>query len=202
MDLRNKIIILLILIPISAFAGFGVTVYDEGQVVSSGESCGSTPYVAQETANDYWAAAGSDATTYWGQSAWVPAADKTICRVDVYVYSIVGDISAIDWQIEVYNMSGNNLGTAATGTATSDAKKITGTGWVSFTGLAAQVTTLGSYGIVLTRSDHSYGAAYVNMRTMATGNDTLIGVQSSWYSDKTTSVPHDDDVTMRIYVME
>jgi hypothetical protein len=40
---------------------------------------------------------------------WTPPVNKTLCQVDMYIKDIIGDISALNFTVKVYTMSGANL---------------------------------------------------------------------------------------------
>ena len=208
--MKKTILTILILAFCVSISGAGIT--DKLRAVIAAKNagggaptCGSTPYIDQPTVNDNWALASSDiGPAYAGQGDLDPGADKTICRVDFNIYSITDDISAINWVAEIYNMDGDNLGTAATGDCVSDANIITGTGFhasAQFTGLACEVTNTNLYAIVLTRQDHGYGDANINYAAKTT-NDAISGNEFEWFIDKLYVTDREQEMGIKIYVLE
>ena len=148
----------------------------------AGGSC--TSWISAPSIADYWDVAASTGGGYIGQGGFDPGTNKTICQVDINVKTISGNISAIDWQIEISAMSGTTLGVPGAGC--TSAKKITATGTNLFTGLTCAVTSGTSYGIVITRSDHLFDA--INNITVYTNNadGSLSGTMRQWYNDDAT----------------
>jgi hypothetical protein len=144
---------------------------------------------------------------YKGQANFAPATDlsgsKTICSIGIGFRQTVGDVSSIDFQIEIYAMNSTSLGSAPTGTCTSSTRKITGEypiGELKFTGLSCLLESGTLYGIVLTRSDHSYSATnYVEV--FSSSSSSYTGYLASWQvSDKART--DDDgayDISLRVY---
>jgi hypothetical protein len=174
-----------------AAGGFGEIVPAAG-----GGGCSASPSVSHITTADYDSTGQSVGNGYRGQSNFVPAANGTICRVDI---SIKDADAATDWNVVIYNMSGNNLGTEV---AHATAKAVS-SGWNQFD-LSAAVVTTGHYGIVLqhypTATSYSAGS---NLYHSGASDGGVSGAHNTWWADdKTQNDAFTGDIAIKIYYTE
>lgn len=204
-----KLILLLLLIPCIAIP----CIANAGMVIGSGTIGGgscptSETLILDKLSTDSYVDAGLTVNKeYRGQASFAPATDlggtKTICSVGFGFRQTVGDVSAVDWQVEIYEMSSVNLGSAPTGTCVSSTRKITGEypiGELKFTGLSCSLESGKTYGIALIRTDHSYdGTNYVQFNIATTSSHT--GYLAAWEHSDNARTDDDSgfDVSMRLY---
>lgn len=197
MCLSKKYFILLILL-FFPFLFAGQNYYMRGGGVAE-TTC--QTYDSETTAESSISVGQSADRAILGQSGYVPSANSEVCQIDFNIYTIVGDISGVDYVARIYNMSGTSLGDDPTGCCTSAPQKITGLGWHSsakFTGLSCQLVTTGSYGIVIMRADNSYDVNnYINVMTKGT-NGALSGNAVRWQQNLTIGAALVNDVTIII----
>jgi len=163
----KKIIILFILLLASPLHAFGPAI----QAVVS--VCG----VAAPSCTLYQSSTGLGDTNpigsyrrYVGQKNFTVASPKEVCQLVFYVSSTVGNISAKTYYAEIWNQSGDNLGTLVAGGTcqiTKSGADIT-TGWNTFTGFSCPLLSTGTY--AMTISTHN---------ALDSSNYAVAGAQSS-----------------------
>ena len=205
----KSLTLLFLLIPLSLWAGnpqelARMNVGIMGSGVTAAVSCpGSESLLFDQFSTDGFSGCCNVVTKeYRGQASFAPATDlggsKTICSVSFDFRQIYGDITGINFQIEIYEMSGNNLGNAPTGTCISTPRGISGSypiGEVKFEGLNCSLVGGTTYGIAIIRSDHGYdGTNYPEFFRYA--SDSFTGYMAAW--NAATMVRTDDDVGLDV----
>ena len=130
--------------------------------VAGGKTCAldSVLFIDQFTTSDYFKVGCADATaansTYGGQGNYDPVTNKVVCSVDINIRNVSG---AADYYVEIFPMSGNNLGTLDTVNCRSASVNIASSGTKSFTGLNCPLTGGSYYAFTIVRTDHSFNAS-------------------------------------------
>lgn len=123
-----------------------------------------SPSISCETLsndNEFYPGASTD-RFYLGQGAYVDATTRTICKVGFYFGGITGTISGKHYEVKIWPMSGNNLGTILTN-GTSDALTgITTSGWKMFSWSGAKPVMTGgtAYAITISPQEAADGANF------------------------------------------
>jgi Flp pilus assembly protein TadG len=190
--MKRLISLLLFLLLCCAFqASAGMNAYIAGSVAAAaaGKTCAADSAVYVDNLpdqDDFWSI-GADASpdsAYAGQGNYSPAANITLCSVKVDIRSVVGTTTDINWEVQVYQMSGNKLGDIVSGDCTSDTQKITTTGTKTFTGLECNLDSGTNYAIVVTRDDHEIDANNYLIAWVGTSN-VISGNYMDWNAAKT-----------------
>lgn len=203
-----RIALCLCLLAVSADARMGAVAVGGQGVAVVGSSCPGSETVLLDVLNnagDYYFAGYDTTTVFLGQGSFAPATDfggsKTICSVGVGIRTTSGDVSGINWRVEIYAMSSVNLGSAPSGTCVSDQQVISGSypiGEVKFTGLSCVLESGTTYGVAITRSDHSYNST--NFVQVFVGSTTpYSGSEMEWQSDKARADDNSADVSLKFY---
>ncbi len=170
-------------------------------VSSVGLTCSSTPYDSQ-TLQDDSTAVGTDAVRYYcGSADYSPASNKSVCRIDIYIYSIIGDVSAKTYNMKIFTMSGTSLGTLLGTSGNVSGASITATTWIQFSfSTPVNIASGTNYGIVITASEADVNN-YIKYGDYSAG--TLSGVETTWYSDLSLGQSWAGyDPCLKLYAME
>jgi len=200
------VIVTLLFTPSFCFAGFGYgNVITGGRVATVAElSCPTDEtslFDISDQTDDFAGVSSSTSYVYLGQGNFDPSTNlggtARVCAVSVNVRSIIGT-GAGDMQIEIYEISSINLGSSPTGTCTSASQTISSTGVTKFTGLDCLLETGKTYGITLTRTDHSYDAAnYIQVYTDTAGSES--GGCWGWGADKNRADDNSFEFAIKIW---
>lgn len=190
MKILNIILILLLLYsPAGAWQLIG------SGIPASGETCGATPYSQMTSATTAgFNIESSSALIYVGQEIASGQASHDLCKVDLYVRTITGDVSAKTYQLEVWTTSGGNRSVVEATSNTVAGSSISAASWITFTfssppsfdatdALVITETAGGTYdgtnhiqiGYVTTDSDSGYSSSAIytsaGVRTQYTTRD-------------------------------
>ena len=134
-----------------------------------------------------------------------PDADYVVKRIQIYIGSITGDISSLEWKFGIQTMSGNNLSTGYLGYTNT----ITGvsTGWTEIATFTSDITlTSGTkYGIYFMRADSSYDASNHPNLTYGAGSGsdwTPTGEVANsfyWQNDGTYTYGYTGEWSIKLY---
>jgi len=148
-------------------------------VSGSGGSCvlKDTNYVTTGNAS----AIGDASNHSVGFREFLPTANYSICKIGMVVQTVVGNVSAINYVIKIYNTNGASCNLGNTLLATSDTVTGLSSGTNDFTfstPLAVNTTT--HYDIQIVRQDGGDdGSNFVTIE-FATSGGTLIGSFENW----------------------
>lgn len=140
-------------------------------------------------------------TFYIGQGAYTDATTRTICKIGFYVGGIHGTISSLHYEVKIWPMSGNNLGTLLTD-GTSDAiTGIASTGWKMFSWSGSKPVMTGGVAHAITISTQE-AADGVNYAIVWLDNpDQISGNPMRWNTafNLDGDLGNTSDVNIRIY---
>ena len=195
----RKILIAILLCLMVAGTAYGKTMMAVCAGVVSAKSCPADAgaLISQSGLSAGWhSVADAAEQTYVGQGNYDPGGtDVTICSVDVSFRIAAGTGATV--QVEIWEMSGTSLsGTAGAGDCVSDTLEVTTANDMTVHSLGGMSCTLDNtklYGVVVTRSDHSFDNT--NKVEIFTGDvGSWSGQWMEWKADKSRDTDRSEDL--------
>ena len=167
--MKKTILTILLLAFCVSISGAGITdklravIAAKNAAAPGGDSCpgDATELVGFSSLNaDFYSIGYESAEIYVGQTNFDPGdTDVTICSVDIYMHITGGSGNTI--QVEIFPMSGNNLGIAGANCVSDSIVMTTDNDLQvhSFGGMSCLLDNTKLYAITIARTDHSYDAS-------------------------------------------
>ncbi len=167
-------------------------------IVAGGSGQSECTLFASDTTYDGFYYIGVSTNEYMaGQIAYDPGSNKTICRVDFYFTSVVGNISTKTFNSRIYTISGTTLGSLLGTSDNVSGSGIGGAGWVQFDfSTPVAITTGSDYAILVTMNETDV-SNYVTVGYH--GTITLDGAIAQYKSDISFYGYQDKTMMIKLY---
>jgi len=189
-------------IPSYAFTQQMMMVSGGGDVCS----CSATPFDGGSTEADDANDVASDDDNYyaWGNHDFVVATNSTICRVDVRIWSITGDLTGQEWVVEIWTTDGSDNLVAKQGNSDTvlGQNLAAGATYNQFDfSVPVSLVNPTEYAIIFTRNGFS-STNYLSLG-VDSGGGTLTGTIASWGVDNQIGInPGTKDACFKVYKCE
>jgi len=182
------------------FGAGGMSKLGGVDVAAGGDSCPTDESLQVDAAVDtglFVNILDNDDAVFAGQGDYDPGGTGiTVCAVSFWIRTI--NATAQTLQVEIWEMNGTALGNAPTGTCTSTSQLAESLGNIKFVGLDCTLNNGTNYGIVLTRSDHSYdGTNYYGI--YRDSSVSWSGTFREWKGNKTEGTDRTTEGCIDVY---